>query len=166
MVSALTKVIYPESRVYRFLVVWRWLPAAVLASVAVVVFLMALDRTPPFEVLRYTTVPAKPGGVALIYAEVRRDLHRNCSVELSSHLFDSSGARWEYGGAQMTTPQGIRDIDAAAPGRLERKVALPHEIAPGPASVKSSMIYRCNMLQDVLRPIYVQTEFKFEVLPP
>ena len=38
-------------------------------------------------------------------------------------------------------------------------------VAVGPASIVSSMTYTCNAMQEVLRPIQVQTDFQFEVLP-
>ena len=163
--SALSKLTCPESRLYHTLMAWRWIPKILVVASAIVMILMTADRAPPFQVLSYTTTPAKPGGVMTISAEVRRATDRNCSVELSSFIFDSEGSRWEYGGMQMSTPQGIRDIDASSPGRIARKIVLPKEMAVGPAMVKSSMLYRCNIMQELLRPIYVQTEFKFEVLP-
>jgi hypothetical protein len=142
---------------------WFWI-AILVVSVGQLAW-WAMDRDPPFQVLSYRVWPVRAGGVLWIDADVRRDLARDCRVELSSSIVDSIGVRWDLGTTQSVSPEGIRDLDAKSPGKLMRKMQLPPGMTPGPASVLSSMIYRCNPLHEVARPISVQTRFDFEVLP-
>jgi hypothetical protein len=142
---------------------WFWI-AILVVSVGQLAW-WAMDRDPPFQVLSYRVWPVRAGGVLWIDADVRRDLARDCHVELSSSIVDSIGVRWDLGTTQSVSPEGIRELDAKSPGKLMRKMQLPPGMTPGPASVLSSMIYRCNPLHDVARPISVQTRFDFEVLP-
>lgn len=155
----------PESRVWPMLERWRWVPVLLLALALGQCTLWAFDRAAPFAILSYTAQPARAGGVLTINADVRRDLDRDCYVQLSSSIFDSTGVRWDLGTTQTVSPQGIRELDAKAPGKLIRKVQLPPGMAPGPASLLSSMTYQCNPLHDMFRPISVDTRFDFEVLP-
>lgn len=142
---------------------WFWV-IVLTVSLGQVIW-WAFDRTPPFSVVDYTTTPSKAGGVVVIDANVRRDLDRDCFVEMSTRVFDSTGMRWGLGMTQPVTPDGIRELAAKAPGKLLRKIQLPHGMQPGPASIMSSMTYRCNPLHDIFRPITVETKFDFEVLP-
>lgn len=143
----------------------RWLPLVFIAMMLAQCAVWVADRDPPFIILSYNTIPAKPGGILVIDANVQRDLSRECSVELSSSIFDSAGVRWDYGSTQSVVPEGIRELDAKAPGKLLRKIQLPPGMTPGPGTMMSSMTYRCNMLQEIVAPIYLQTRFDFEVLP-
>ena len=156
----------PEGRIYqamRRLVLLPWL-LIILGIVQIIVW--SLDRTPPFQVLSYTTEPAKAGGTVLLYADVWRDTTRNCSLEFSSYIYDSIGTRWDYEGVQLVTAEGMTALEAKTPGKLFRKMRIPENMAAGPASIQTYMSYRCNPLQDLVRPIQVSTEFLFEVLPP
>ena len=166
MVSGLvSKVPRPESRFWTVAERTRWVPLLLLVGVLAQCTSWLLDRSPPFAVLSYTAYPAKAGGVLEIHADVRRDLDRDCYVQMSSSIFDSTGVRWDFGTTQTVSPQGIRDLDAKTPGKLISKVKLPTGMAPGPASLLSSMVYQCNPLHDLFRPISVDTRFDFEVMP-
>jgi len=59
----------------------------------------------------------------------------------------------------------IAAVDRKTPGRMVRNMPLPAGVAVGPAALVSSMAYECNLLQELVRPIPVQVEFLFEVLP-
>lgn len=161
----IAELIPPESRLWAWMHRWRIVPVLLILFLIGQLALWALDREPPFKLLNYTTHPARAGGVLAIDASVSRDLDRGCYVELSSSIVDAIGVRWDFGATQSVSPNGIRDIDALSPGKLLRKIQLPTGISPGPASVLSSMTYRCNPLHDLIRPISVQTRFEFEVLP-
>ena len=142
---------------------WAWI--ALLAVSAVQIALWAMDYDPPFKVISYVTEPVRVGGVLSIRAEVERDLDRDCYVELSSGIYDSTGARWDMGTTQIISPEALRELDARSPGKLVRKIQLPNNMAPGPAIVLSNMLYRCNPFHNLIRPISVGTRFDFIVLP-
>ena len=138
----------------------------VVVSTAVQVVVWSFDRDLPFIVTGYTATPTRAGGVLHLEAAVIRDASRECSVELGSHFYDSDGTRFSAGDAgTFVSAEGIRAIEAKTPGKLIRKLRLPDDIAPGPAALISTMHDRCNPLQDLVRPIQVQTDFRFEVLP-
>ena len=160
-----SQALHPDGKLYKFMYRLRWIPRLILLVVAILFGMMAMDRSPPFHVYSYTTSPTKAGGVLEINALVKREIDRDCYVELSSSIHDSIGVRWDLGTTQTVSPQGIRELDAESPGKLIRKIVLPPGMAPGPASVLSNMIYRCNLLHDLFRPIAVETRFDFEVTP-
>jgi hypothetical protein len=154
-----------DSRAIPILNRWRWVPLLLIVGMLFQCSIWAIDREPPFSVTSYTVQPVHVGGVLVVNADVRRDLDRECYVDLSSQIVDSVGVRWELGIMQSVTPDGVRELSAKSPGKLIRKINLPPGMSPGPASLLSSMIYRCNMLHDLVRPITVDTRFDFEVLP-
>ena len=142
---------------------WFWIILLVL-SVAQVVW-WAIDRSPPFRVDAVRVTNAQQGGLVHIDAEVFRDMRRECGVTVSTHLYDSTGARFTIDATQIISSAGVAAIERKTPGKLRRTLQIPMGAAPGPASLVSSMSYACNPLQELLRPIHVQTEFAFEVLP-
>src|SRR5574343_199813 len=50
------------------------------------------------------------------------------------------------------------------PGELNLQIPIPINFPPGPAVLTTVLEYRCNALQDVLRPINVELNMPFEVL--
>ena len=155
----------PESLLYRWLLYWRWIPSTILMVLSGWVLVMAFDREPPFRLLDAWTSQPRPGGVLVVRAKVQRDLERACSVRFSRYLFDRFGSRHESSGPQLMTPQGLREMDAQAPGQLNLQVQIPLSFPPGPGRLTTILEYRCNALQDVLRPIGVEMNIPFEVLP-
>ena len=160
-----SQALHPDGKLWRVIYELRWLPRLVLVCVLIWIGAMAFDREPPFKLLSYWTNQPKPGGTLVVRAKVHRDLDRECSVVFSRYLFDRVGARHEASGPQMMTPQALRSIDALAPGELNMQVPIPINFPPGPAVLTSVLEYRCNALQDVLRPIGVELNMAFEVLP-
>ena len=142
---------------------WLWM-LILAVSIAQVIW-WSLDREPPFRVDAVRVTNARQGGLVHIDAEVYRDVRRECGVTLSSHIYDSTGARFVLDGSRVISSSGIAAMERKTPGKLLRTIQLPAGVAVGPASMVSSMAYTCNPLQEVLRPIQVQTEFQFEVLP-
>ena len=155
----------PESLVFQWLLHWRWIPRAVLLALSAWVLVMAFDREPPFALISSWTSSPKPGGVLVVRAKVRRDLDRECSATFSRYLFDKFGSRHETTGPQIMTAQGIRNMDALAPGELNVQLPVPIDFPAGPANMTTILEYRCNPLQDLFRPIGVEMNIPFEVLP-
>lgn len=142
---------------------WFWI-ILLIVSVGQVIW-WALDRLPPFRVDAVRVTNAPRGGLVHIDAEVFRDVRRECGVTLSTHLYDATGARFTIDSTAIIGSAGIAALERKTPGKLRRTIQLPAGVAVGPASMVSSMAYTCNPLQELLRPIHVQTEFTFEVLP-
>ena len=165
MVKHYSQALHPDGRLWRILYELRWLPRLVLIGVLIWVGTMALDREPPFRLMSYWTNQPKPGGVLVVRAKVHRDLERECSVTFSRYLFDKVGARHEASGPQLMTPQALRNMDALAPNELNLQVPIPATFPPGAATLTTVLEYRCNPLQDVLRPINVELNMPFEVAP-
>ena len=165
MVKHYSQALHPQSTLYRVMYQLRWLPRIVLACVAVWFALMAADRSPPFALHSYWTNQPKPGGILVVRAKVHRELERECTVMFSRYLFDRFGARHEATGPQVMTPQALRNMDALAPGQLNLQVPIPTYFPPGPATLTTVLEYRCNLLQDIFRPINVEMNISFEVLP-
>lgn len=143
---------------------WFWI-ILLIVSVGQVVW-WSMDRSPPFRVDAVRVTNAQQGGVVRIDAEVFRDVRRECGVTLSMHLYDATGARFTIDATSIISSAGISAMERKTPGKLLRTIQLPAGVAVGPASMVSSMAYTCNPLQEMMRPIHVQTEFQFEVLPP
>jgi len=76
-------------------------------------------------------------------------------VLLQAPILVSSGYRSE----------GLREMDSAAPGELNLLVPVPLSFPPGPGKLTTMLEYRCNPLQDVVRPIGLEMNIPFEVLP-
>ena len=143
---------------------WFWI-VLLIVSVGQVVW-WAMDRSPPFRVDAVRVTNAQQGGLVHIDAEVFRDIRRVCGVTVSTHLYDVTGARFTIDATSIISSAGISALERKTPGKLLRTIQLPAGVAVGPASMVSSMAYTCNPLQEMMRPIHVQTEFQFEVLPP
>lgn len=163
--SFLLSRITPESLMYRWLLYWRWIPRAGIIVVLMWIASMSLDRAPPFKLLSAWASQPRPGGVLVVRAKVWRDLDRECSVTFSRYLFDRFNSRHEVFGPQVMTPQGLRDMDAEAPGELNIQVPVPLAFPAGPAKLTTILEYRCNALQDLVRPIPFEMHIPFEVLP-
>ncbi len=143
----------------------EWLWRIVLVLCAGPVLYWTLDRAPPFALISAQTNSPRPGEVLYVDAQVRRDIHRECTAEFSRYLFDRIGSRHEAQGPQLMTAQSIREMDALAPGVLRVQMQVPLSFPPGPARMVTVLQYRCNPIQDLFRPIGVQMTIPFEVLP-
>ena len=140
---------------------------SIYIAVAMVAFL-ALDREPPFVIPSLHPVTVKAGEWAMIDVPVQRDLSRHCDATYSRYLFDSSGARFDLSAQQEASDAMIREMDAAAPGRLHLKVLIP-DAGPkgmelGPAYLVTSLSYACNAVHS-LWPIKVKTVIPLQVVP-
>jgi hypothetical protein len=117
------------------------------------------------RVLSHQVNSPHAGGVLTVRAKVQRDLERDCYVTFSRYLFDRNGTRHENTGPQVMTAQAIRNMDAMAPDELNVQMLVPANFPPGPGSMTTVLEYRCNPLQHVVRPIPVEMNIPFEVLP-
>ena len=142
---------------------WLWM-LILAVSIAQVIW-WSLDREPPFRVNAVRVTNAPRGGLVHIDAEVFRDVRRECGVTLSMHLYDATGARFTIDSTAIISSAGIAAMERKTPGKLLRTIQLPAGVAVGPASMVSSMAYTCNPLQELLRPIPVEMNIPFEVLP-
>ena len=165
MVKHYSQALHPDGKLWRVLYELRLVPRLALVGALVWIGAMALDREPPFTLLSYWTNQPRAGGTLVVRAKVQRDLDRECSVTFSRYLFDKVGARHEASGPQMMTPKALRNMDALAPGELNLQVPIPINFPAGPAVLTTVLEYRCNALQDVLRPIGLELNMAFEVLP-
>lgn len=165
MVKHYSQALHPDGKLWRVMYELRWLPRLMLVGVLIWIGTMAFDRATPFRLHSYWTNQPKPGGVLVVRAKVQRDLDRECSVTFSRYLFDKLGARHEASGPQLMTPQALRAMDALAPNELNLQVPIPINFPPGPAVLTTVLEYRCNALQAVFRPIGVELNMAFEVLP-
>ena len=151
---------------YRIMRRWVWLPWIFLVGLTIQLAVWALDREPPFRLISYTAAPVRPGGVLHIDGIVRRDLGRRCGMVGSRYITDSIGVRYDVASANAMTANALAQLDAAAPGRLLQAHRIPAYITPGPAKMVTTMVYSCNILHDLIRPIPVDVVIAFEVLPP
>ena len=140
-------------------VAWALLVASVIAA-----GVMAADRTPPFRLINYAATPAPRGGLAFIDAQVHRDVRRSCAVKLSRFLIDAAGTRWDMVPLSAIAADGLRAFEAASPSRLRFPVEIPRAAAVGPATLLTSLAYRCNVTHDIV-PIDVVLSFWLDVLP-
>lgn len=143
----------------------RWLWRAILVLCLLQVAWWLVDRVPPFRLIEATTNTPRPGEMLIVEARVHRDLKRDCSVTFSRYLFDSAGFRHESIGPQLMTPYALRTMDAMAPGQLNIRMQIPEGFPPGRGTVNTVLEYRCNPLQDLVRPIQVEMNIPFEVVP-
>jgi len=125
----------------------------------------AFDREPPFHMISATTNTPRPGEILEVRAVVRRDLDRDCSVTFSRYLFDAAGFRHESTGPQIMTPYALKAMDAMAPGKLNVRMRVPTEFPVGKGTFTTVLVYRCNPLQDLFRPIELEMNVPFEVVP-
>lgn len=161
----LVNMIGVDSPVWVYLERLRFIPLLIIFAGIGMMLAWSADRSVPFRVLNYIAPPVKAGGVLTIEASVQRDLSRDCSVQLSSHIIDSKGVRWDLLATQHVTPEGIREVEKHSPGKLVRHLQLPPGLAIGDAVLQSSNTYRCNPVQEAFFPIYGYEEFKFKVVP-
>lgn len=158
-----------KPRLYAAMQKWLWLPwvVIILTTVSVVaqVSVWMLDTRKPFELLSYTVNQVKAGGLLRVDGKVRRDLDRECSLRGARYIMDSQGARYDFGSSIVMTAEALRIMDKLSAGEIHQVHQLPAYIAPGPASMITTMQYVCNPLHELFRPIAVDMRIDFEVLP-
>ena len=138
-----------------------WIAWAVILAAALQIGYWALDRDPPFELIKINSVTIY-GDVVKFDMSVRRDLNRGCSVEFGRHFIDSSGYRHDIVVGQIMDAQTLADMDKAMGGKLLLSMDLPPGMARGPAVMTTVLRYSCNPLQN-LWPIPVRMSVPFEV---
>lgn len=146
------------------------LAALVLSGIlAASLWLMSLDREPPFRILPHDPVTIRAGTHAVVDVPVWRDYSRQCDVEYSRYLFDGGGWRFDLvAGARMSAAT-IRTLPK---GRLSIKFLVPpaHSIEHqggvilGPGFIRTPLRYYCNK-GHLWNPILVDTEIPIVLVP-
>ena len=142
---------------------WMWLAHTVIILSFVIIATYAADRAPPYKVLDVEPMEVVRGQTAIFKAKVWRDPGRICSAEFSRFIFDATGARHDLGNS-MATAKMIADMERRSPGRLTLSIEMPPALAPGPATMVTTLHYKCNKVHAIW-PIEVTTSLPFTVLP-
>lgn len=123
----------------------------------------AVDRTPPFGVIASSYAAGQPGDYVTIRAVVRRDISRNCNTEINRFIFDSTGARFDMGHSSMSADT-IARMERQTPGEMAVLFRIPPNLAPGPATLTTVVLHRCNRTH-AWWPIESTVDMPFMVLP-
>lgn len=153
-----------KTLVHRWLLNSGFIAWALLLVSFIAAGIMAADRSPPFRLVSYVATPAQRGGLAFVDAQVQRDVARPCAVKFSRFLIDAAGTRWEMVPLSAITADGLRAFEHSSPSRLRFPVEIPRAAAVGPATLLTSLAYRCNVTHDIV-PIDVVLSFSLDVLP-
>lgn len=138
--------------------------AIVLVLPVIIVISWLFDRTPPFELLNYTAIPARAGQVLHVDGPVRRDVDRMCSVEFSRAIYSADGTRIFDGKKSTMNSKALSLMDKQMAGRFKVDYDIPPTAKPGPITVVTNLDYECNPSHQIW-PIEVVVVIKSEVLP-
>ena len=141
----------------------EWIARLIVALAAVVLLYYAADRVPPFGVIGSGYGEGRPGDVVTIRAQVRRDISRGCNSETSRFIFDSTGTRYDLGHASFSA-ETIARMERQTPGELVLSFRIPPNVAPGPATLTTVVLHRCNRVHAIW-PIESTVDMPFTVLP-
>lgn len=141
----------------------EWMARLILFLAALLVLYYAADRKPPFEVLSSTYAEAPAGEYVTMHAKVRRDADRGCNADFWRYMYDSTGTRFDLGHSQASS-EAIAQMERRSPGSLSVAFRIPGSAAPGPATLQTVLLYRCNRVHAAW-PIEVTTDMPFTVLP-
>jgi hypothetical protein len=148
------------------------LVACVLTVIlGVSLWLMSLDRDPPFRILPHDPVTIRAGTHAVVDVPVWRDYSRTCDVEYDRYLFDGSGWRFDLVTGAHMSDATIRSLPK---DRLAIKLLVPppHSvenqggIVLGNGFIRAPLRYYCNKGHSFLfHPILVDTEIPIVLVP-
>ena len=142
----------------------KWLLAStgfVLVLSLAGLFVLAMDRDPPYKLLSVEPAEAYPGGEVKFVSRVWRDTSRDCSAKVARFITDAAGVeRFVERGAFADA--AIDSMERATPGKGSVGVPVAAETACGKATMRSELLYRCNITH-FIRPIEVTVERKFMV---
>jgi hypothetical protein len=141
-----------------------WIPQVILLFCLAIIISYAADRDPPYKLISSEPVSVKPGEYAHLVSRVWRDKKRDCSAIISRYLVYSDGSRVDLG-ISMMSDEMIDELESKAPNKGDVKVFIPQQAVPGPAEMKSVLIYRCNFVHS-LWPIEVTVSRPITILPP
>ena len=142
---------------------FQWLSRILSVTCVAVLVVLALDREPPYRLLYIDPAVGRAGGEVLFVSHVWRDPHRNCSSTLSRALIDKRGGVKQLGVFE-TSDEWIDKEEAAHPGLAFARVDIPPNWPPGPAVMRTVLLYRCNITH-ALMPIEITVDRPFQVLP-
>lgn len=154
-----------RERVNNLLYAFRLLPILVISIALAQIFAWAFDREPPFVVIDgHIEPPAVPGGVLRITGAVKRDISRNCDLEVTQWVEDSSGYRHYLNPVAMRS-DSIRKLEEISPGRTQYAASIPSTVKIGPSVYHAESRYVCNPVHFVW-PVSIITRIAFEVEAP
>lgn len=147
----------------QFILATEWLARCIILGGVTLVLYYAADREPPFYVISTEPAEVKAGEFVTLKSAVYRDVSRGCNTEFSRFLWDAHGARFDLGTSKMSA-DAIAMMDRKSPGRLTLSVHVPTAVAPGPARLQTTIMYRCNRTH-AWWPIETSVDMPFTVLP-
>ena len=149
--------------VNHFVIATEWVARVILLCAVGLVLYYAADREPPFRLVHVHHAEGQAGEFITVRANVVRDVSRNCNAEFSRYMFDSAGVRFDLGHSQASA-ETIAQMERRQPGALVIAFRIPPTAALGPASLQTTLQYRCNRVH-ALWPIDVTIDMPFTVLP-
>ena len=164
----------PQSRRWddeKLIKLTEWLQRHIVISWVVIAMVVgigtfwALDREPPFVLHNYTVMAGSPGATVVIEANVSRDIHRNCSAELTRYLVDSAGTPFVLPVNSFMSAQAIADVERSNPGKFRIPITIPLEAKVGQARVKMPIQYTCNIMHKI-RPVSVLLDMELNITRP
>lgn len=142
-----------------------WLPLALLVATIGINAYWVVNRADPLVILEQTVVPqGRPGDVLHFSAKVRRDYDPPCSVASQRVVISSTGYRFNIDSTELSG-ETLRMLTQATPDHLYSTLVIPQGVAPGRATLVTSLTYKCNPI-DTLLPNTATTVLYFDVLPP
>lgn len=141
----------------------EWVARLIVLLAGVLLLYYAADRVPPFGVIGSSYAEGRAGDYVTIRAHVRRDVSRGCNSEINRFIFDSTGARYDMGHAAISA-ETIARMERQTPGELVVSFRIPPNVAPGPATLTTVVLHRCNRVHAWF-PIESTVDMPFTVLP-
>lgn len=135
-----------------------------VAGAAIVgLILLAMDRDPPYKLLSVEPATCYPGGEVRFHSKVWRDPSRDCAGDVTRSMTDASGTT-RFVGYATFADDDVDRMERECPGCADSSIVCPSQSAIGPAVMRSTLRYRCNITQWV-KPIEVVVERPFTVTP-
>ena len=119
------------------------------------------DRTPPIVINGYKTT--RSGAVTILHLDVKRDLSRRCSAEITRHFFDAAGVRFDVTGTVSFGAGTSASNEQRTPGKLLLALRIPPGAAKGVGQLETTAEYVCNPIH-LLLPIQMKMTQDVEVL--
>lgn len=141
----------------------EWIARVILMLALMLVLYYAADRDPPFRLVSTQPASGQAGEFITIRGKAERDVSRGCNAEFSRYMFDSAGVRFDLGHSQASA-KTISQMELRQPGALVIAFRIPQSAAPGPASLQTTLQYRCNRVH-AFWPIDITIDMPFTVLP-
>lgn len=145
---------------------WGWWIAIIIPSLVISYFL--IDREPPLIMTgEYSVSEGHPGDEITFEVPIDRTLGRQCSVNITRFIQDSSGAIQVLNDRMHVTSSGIAKRDEKSQDLLRLKIVLPVSLPSGESHLLTESSYQCARNPTTwVWPIDVSFDWTFMVLPP